>query len=171
MNTNTHSISAKRSDWQREKRRVGYYQPWKSFLATIRRYQWLKRNRNSFGRLFLVPVILLHRFWSAVCGIDIPLRTNLGGGLLLPHPNGIVIHPDAQVGVNCLIFQQVTIGMGPKEGVPVIGGHVDIGAGAKLLGGIKVGDHARIGANSVVIEDVPAGATVVGIPAKIVRSR
>ena len=118
------------------------------------------------------PILVLsHRFWSAVCGADIPLNTQLGGGLILTHPNGIVIHPDAVIGVNCLIFQQVTIGMGPVPGLPVIGGHVDIGAGARILGGIHIGDHARIGANAVVLQDVPAGATAVGIPARIIEKK
>ena len=86
----------------------------------------------------------------------------------MPHPNGIVIHPEALIGPNCLIFQQVTIGMGgPIPGLPRIGGHVDIGAGAKILGGIVIGDDARIGANAVVFMDVPAGRTAVGIPAKV----
>jgi len=111
---------------------------------------------------------LQHRFWSAVSGADIPLNAQVGGGLLLPHPNGIVIHPDAVLGPNCLIFQQVTIGAGgPKPGVPKLGGHVDVGAGAKLLGGITIGDHARIGANAVVLDDVPPGATAVGVPARV----
>ncbi|MEK6193521.1 MAG: serine acetyltransferase, partial [Deltaproteobacteria bacterium] len=114
-------------------------------------------------------LVLQHRFWSGVCGADIPLNTTLGGGLILTHPNGIVIHPQAQIGANCLVFQQVTIGMGQVSGVPVIGGHVDIGAGAKILGGIRIGDHAKIGANSVVLQDVPVGATAVGIPARIIR--
>lgn len=87
---------------------------------------------------------------------------------MLPHPNGIVIHPDVVVGVNCLLFQQVTLGSA-HGGVPCIGTHVDIGAGAKVLGPVLVGDYAKIGANAVVVKDVPAGATVVGIPAKIVR--
>lgn len=99
-------------------------------------------------------------------GADIPLNCQLGGGLLLPHPNGVVIHPDARVGPNCLIFQQVTLGTLASGGAPVIGGHVDIGAGAKLLGGIKVGDHAKIGANAVVLADVPAGSVAVGAPAR-----
>ncbi len=79
----------------------------------------------------------------------------------------MVIHPDAQIGPNCLLFQQVTIGSA-HVGVPRIGGHVDIGAGAKVIGPIHVGDHACIGANAVVVKDVPAGATVVGIPARVV---
>lgn len=109
--------------------------------------------------------VLRHRFWSAITGAEIPLGTRIGGGLLLPHPNGIVIHPDSTIGPNCLIFQQVTLGVGDK-GAPRIGGHVDIGAGAKILGGVLIGDHAKIGANAVVLEDVPAYATAVGIPAR-----
>jgi len=112
---------------------------------------------------------LRHRFWSVVTGADIPVNCRLGGGLLIPHPNGIVIHPDAEIGPNCLIFQQVTIG-DAGGGVPRLGGHVDVGAGAKIIGEIVIGDHARIGANAVVITDVPAGATVVGIPARIAKA-
>jgi serine O-acetyltransferase len=84
----------------------------------------------------------------------------------MPHPNGIVIHPDAEIGPNCLIFQQVTLGTG-SGGAPKLGGHVDVGAGAKILGGVTIGRDARIGANSVVLDDVPPGATAVGIPARI----
>jgi serine O-acetyltransferase len=112
--------------------------------------------------------VLRHRFWSAVTGAEIPLGTRIGGGLLLPHPNGIVVHPDSTIGPNCLIFQQVTLG-GAEGGAPHIGGHVDIGTGAKILGGVTIGDHAKIGANAVVLRDVPAFATAVGIPAHIVN--
>ena len=94
---------------------------------------------------------------------------------MLPHPNGVVIHPEARVGVNCMIFQQVTLGTaghGEAKGrAPVVGGHVDIGAGAKILGGVTIGDHAKIGANAVVLCDVPPGATAVGIPARIIPAR
>ena len=83
---------------------------------------------------------------------------------MIPHPNGIVIHPDARIGVNCLIFHQVTLGSRNADGVPEIGGHVDIGAGAKILGPVKVGAHARIGANAVVISDIEIGGTAVGYP-------
>jgi serine O-acetyltransferase len=85
--------------------------------------------------------------------------------LLIPHPNGIVIHPEAKIGVNCLIFQQVTIG-GGAHGFPEIAGRVDFGAGAKVLGSVRIGAQARIGANAVVLRDVPSGAVAVGIPAR-----
>lgn len=99
-------------------------------------------------------------------GADIPLNCKIGGGLLIPHPNGIVIHPEVRIGVNCLVFQQVTIGTRCTGRTPEIGGHVDIGAGAKLLGPVKIGAHARIGANAVVLADVSPEATVAGIPAE-----
>jgi serine O-acetyltransferase len=114
-----------------------------------------------------VCAVLRHRYWSVITGADIPLNCRLGGGLLLPHPNGIVIHPDAEIGPNCLLFQQVTLAVG-EGGAPKIGGHVDIGAGAKVLGPVTIGCHAKIGANAVVINDVPAGATAVGVPARII---
>jgi serine O-acetyltransferase len=113
--------------------------------------------------------VLRHRFWSAVTGAEIPLGTQIGGGLMMPHPNGIVIHPAATIGPNCLIFQQVTLA-GGDGGAPRIGGHVDIGAGAKVLGAVTIGDHARIGANAVVLTDVPERSTAVGIPARIVET-
>ena len=119
------------------------------------------------SRMIRPIVILQYRFWSAISGADIPLNSKIGGGLMIPHPNGIVIHPDAIIGPNCLIFQQVTIGAGSKPGLPIIEGHVDIGAGAKILGGIHIGAHARIGANAVVINDISANKTAVGIPAVV----
>jgi serine O-acetyltransferase len=77
--------------------------------------------------------------------------------LLLPHPNGFVIHPNAKIGINCLIHQQVTIGTGEDggEGVPMVEGHVKIYSGAKILGPIHIGARATIGANTVVLVDVP----------------
>ena len=98
-----------------------------------------------------------------------PLGTKLGGGLVLLHPEGVVIHPKSVLGPNCLILSGVTLGTGgPIRGVPTIGGHVDIGTGAKVLGGVRIGDHVKIGANAVVITDVPTGATAVGVPARII---
>jgi serine O-acetyltransferase len=94
-----------------------------------------------------------------------PLNPSIGGGLILPHPNGIVICPDAVIGPNCLIFQQVTIGTRGPGGVPAIGGHVDIGDGAKVLSPIRIGNHVVIGANAVVLQELPDNCMAVGIHA------
>jgi serine O-acetyltransferase len=160
-------ISSTDADWKRETPVSGGYEPGKKLLAVIRRYQRIKTNRTLLSGIVKPIVVFQYRFWSAISGADIPLNSKIGGGLLIPHPNGIVIHPDAQIGPNCLIFQQVTIGAGSKPGLPIIEGHVDIGAGAKILGGIRIGAHARIGANAVVLHDIPGGATAAGIPAVV----
>lgn len=161
-------VSADDPDWSRE-RCYHYWDAARRLLKAIRRYQSLSTKARFLGRLQRRFAMLQWRFWSIVTGAEIDLNSTIGGGLLLPHPNGVVIHPDVCIGPNCLVFQQVTIGTGGKiPGVPTIGGHVDIGAGAKLLGGIKVGDHAKIGANAVVLSDVPQRATAVGVPARII---
>lgn len=163
-------ISASEPDWSRERKKVFSWCPSRSLLASIRAYQRHSPSRNPLSIIARKFAIIRHCFWSAVTGADIPLNVEIGGGLLIPHPNGIVIHPDAQIGPNCLLFQQVTIGA-LDGGIPRVGGHVDIGAGAKLLGSISIGDHALIGANAVVLSDVPAGKTAVGIPAVILESK
>jgi len=166
----TTSVSSTDPDWEREKPARGTYEPAKYLLASIRRYQRLVKAGGTIAKVVRPFVVLQHRFWSIVSGADIPLNADIGGGLLMPHPNGIVIHPDAHVGPNCLVFQQVTVGTnGTRPGCPVIAGHVDIGAGAKILGGVKIGAHARIGANAVVLDDVPENASAAGVPARIIR--
>ena len=88
-------------DWSRERPRQSW-DPGCRLLRSIRRYQrW--RSRGWFGRLLSRWFVLEHRFWSGVAGADIPLNSRIGGGLLLPHPVGIVIHPWATIGPNCLI--------------------------------------------------------------------
>ncbi|WP_212668792.1 hypothetical protein [Pseudoalteromonas sp. NBT06-2] len=157
-------ISSEIADWEREKPQK-FWDPSRKLLRSIRKYQGVNKN-TILGKLLSKYWVLIHRFWSVVTGAEIDLSCQIGGGLLIPHPNGIVIHPKAVIGVNCLIFQQVTIGGGGKP--PIINGHTDIGAGAKILGSIKIGAHAKIGANAVVVKNVETGTTVVGIPAKVI---
>lgn len=160
-------VSAQVPDWTREQCGWFEWKPGAQLVRSIRRYQAACR-RPCLVRFFLKTLaVLQHRFWSVVSGADIPTNASIGGGFVLLHPNGVVIHSRAIIGPNCLIFQQVTLGTDRRGGVPVIGGHVDIGAGAKLIGGIRVGDHAQIGANAVVLCDVPEGGVAVGVPAKV----
>lgn len=155
-------------EWSREYKSFFEWEPSRSLLASIRNYQRFAQSSNIFSRVILKRIaVLRHRFWSVITSADIPLDCQIEGGLLIPHPNGIVLHPQVKIGPNCLIFQQVTIGAKGEFGLPHIGGHVDIGAGAKILGNVKIGDYARIGANAVVMHDVPAGKTAIGIPAKV----
>jgi serine O-acetyltransferase len=162
-----HKISAVTPDWSREQKSFFEWVPSKSLLASIRRYQAAGEKPALIGWFIKSVAIFQYRFWSVVTGADIPVNTEIQGGLLIPHPNGIVIHPDVKIGPNCLILQQVTIGAIDNSGTPQIAGHVDIGAGAKVLGPIVVNEHAKIGANAVVLLNVPANKTAVGIPARI----
>ena len=154
-------------DWSREEKRLLQWSPSRSLLASIRAYQRHEASSTPWAGLMRRLCVLRHRFWSVVTASDIPLNSRIGGGLLMIHTNGIVLHPRASIGPNCLIFQQVTIGTADGEGVPTLGAHVEVGAGARILGPVAIGDHARIGANAVVLCDVPAGATAVGVPARI----
>lgn len=161
-------ISSEVADWNREQI-ITFWSPARKLLKSIRDYQ---KNvaKNGLIPFFCRKVaVVRYRFWSVITGADIPINGKIGGGLSIPHPNGIVIHPLASIGVNCLIHQQVTIGVSRKSTkAPIIKGHVDIGAGAKIIGNITIGEHALIGANAVVVRDVPAYAVVAGIPAKII---
>lgn len=120
-------------------------------------------------------IIILPKLFSllnfVVFGIEISPQIEIGPGLFFPHTQGTVIGAN-KIGANALIFQQVTFGareldmdFNPRLR-PNVGNNVMIGSGAKILGGITIGDNSTIGANSVVITDVPAGATFAGIPAK-----
>lgn len=158
-------------DWSREHTRR-FWDPPRRLLRCIRMYQRWHERGGLAGKLVCGYFNLWHRFWSVVTAADIPLNCRLAGGLMLPHPTGIVIHPDAEVGPNCLLFQQVTLGTASMgSGTPRLGAWVEVGAGAKILGGVVIGDHARIGANAVVLADIPPGAVAVGVPAVLVPKK
>jgi serine O-acetyltransferase len=107
-----------------------------------------------------VPVFA--RLWGIVLGCDIGCQPPRS--LIMPHPYGIVIHRLAVLGEGLVIMQQVTIGArNVDDTAPVIEDNVFIGAGAKVLGGIRVGRHCTIGANAVVTRDIPPTSTVIGI--------
>jgi serine O-acetyltransferase len=95
---------------------------------------------------------------------------HFGPRFVLIHATGVVINGDVRGGSDVRVEHQVTIGS-ERRRAPVLGDHVFIGAGAKIIGGVRVGSHVRIGANAVVVHDVPAHCTVVGVPARIVRRR
>jgi serine O-acetyltransferase len=112
------------------------------------------------------------QFSRFITGIEIHPGAKIGRGLFIDHGMGIVIGETAEIGDNCTIYHGVTLGgTGKEKGKrhPTIGNNVLISAGAKVLGPLTVGDNARIGANAVVLEDVPADTTVVGVPGKAVR--
>jgi serine O-acetyltransferase len=123
--------------------------------------RWLGRFTSQLGR------------W--LTGIEIHPGAKIGRCVFIDHGMGVVIGETAEVGNGCTIYQGVTLGgtslyRGAKRH-PTLGEGVVVGAGANVLGGVKVGDRGRIGSNAVVVKEVPAGATVVGIPGRIVEER
>ena len=157
------SIDWSKPDWSREKPRK-FWDPSRKLLKSIRDYQKLKKSNSLFSRLRSKLIVVRYRFWSMITGAEIDLSCQIGGGLLIPHPNGIVIHPDSIIGINCLIFQQVTL-----AGIVELGIHVDIGAGAKLIGPLKLGNHVKVGANAVVTASAGDNVTLVGMPARAIK--
>ena len=123
---------------------------------------WLKQHRIPLFPGFLQRLIYCRY------GLEIPSGATIGGGLYIAHPVGTSIMPRS-IGRNCSIIAAVTIGMRNKHAFPEIGNNVTISAGARVLGGIRVGDDAVIGANAVVIREVPNGGTAVGVPARVIK--
>lgn len=165
------TISAEVPDWTREAKAFWTWHPSRSLIASLRAYQRACRGGDLHHAAARWVAMMRHRFWTVVTGAEIPLKCQIEGGLLLPHPNGVVVHPDVRIGPNCLLMQQVTLGTGGSNpGVPVLVGRVDIGAGAKVLGGVTLGAHCIVGANAVVLRDVPSCATAAGVPARIIRA-
>jgi serine O-acetyltransferase len=118
-----------------------------------------------------LPARALGELTRIVTGVDIHPGAILGPGLFIDHATGVVIGETAEVGEDVTLFHGVTLGGSGKDTGkrhPTVGDRVTVGAGAKVLGAIKVGDDSRIGANAVVVKEVPAGAVVVGVPGQIV---
>lgn len=140
------------------------------FQRRLRRVEYLEScARGPLGKLALLLARVRLRRLSIRLGFVVP-RHVFGPGLSIAHYGSIVVNGRALVGRNCRIHPGVVIG--ELDGLaPTIGDDVYLGPGAKLYGGITVGDRASVGANAVVNDDVPAGATVAGIPAHVVSRR
>lgn len=139
---------------------------WKCEKCTpnYKRGDCLSNSKGTIQKVKLLFYKVANNYYNRLLhGIEIPLNTKIGKGLRLIHLNGIAINKCAIIGKYVTIFQQVTIGaVAGKDGAPEIGNKVYIGAGAKLLGPIKIGDGVRVVANAVVTKDIPSNATVVG---------
>jgi len=123
-----------------------------------------------------VPVIprLLSHIARFLTGIEIHPAAKIGVGFFIDHGMGVVIGETAEVGENCLLYQGVTLGgTGKEKGKrhPTLGSNVTVGAGAKILGAIRVGNNVVIGANSVILKPVPDNAICVGVPGRITRKK
>ena len=142
-------------------------------IAAYRFGVWRMGIRNRGLRAPLsVLYRLMYRRARNIYGIELPYTAKIGRRVVFEHAGAVVIHGNAEVGDGCIIRQGVTLGnrrLDAPMDAPRLGRNVNIGAGAKILGSISIGDDAVIGANAVVLCDVPAGALAKGVPAKIAR--
>lgn len=140
-----------------------------SGFKAVRRYRvsnwFFKRNMKFIARY-------LSQRARHKTGIEIHPGATIGKGLFIDHGMGVVIGETTEIGDNCTIYQNVTLGgTGKDEGKrhPTLGNNVMVGAGAKVLGPFKVGDNARIAAGAVVLNEIPPNSTAVGVPARVVK--
>lgn len=157
-----------KEDWATYNGNIGHRGLWA--MATYRFGQWRYTIRSGVIRKpFSMLYKVLKVFSEMVTGVELPCEARVGRRLMIEHAFDIVISGDAVLGDDVILRNGVTIGLRHRliRGSPTIGNRCDIGAGAKLLGPIKIGDDVAIGANAVVITDVPSNSIAVGIPAKI----
>tara|TARA_Y100001968_G_scaffold212345_1_gene195459 strand:+ start:26374 stop:27123 length:750 start_codon:yes stop_codon:yes gene_type:complete len=168
-------------------------------LKSVKSYLQIIRERDPAARGFLEIILcypgfhalalhrISHRLWKyglplfprllsqitrTLTGIEIHPGAKIGKGVFIDHGMGVVIGETTEIGNRCLLYQGVTLGgTGKDHGKrhPTLAENVVVGAGAKVLGAIKVGENTRIGAGSVVVRDVEANSTVVGIPGRVVH--
>jgi serine O-acetyltransferase len=127
------------------------------------------RLMQSARRLRLTPLEMIFNKLNVICcNCVIGRGTEFGPGFVLIHSTGVVINGMVRGGANVYLYHQVTLGA-DRRGAPTLGTDVFIGAGAKVVGSVSIGDGSHIGANAVVVTDIPAHVTAVGIPARVVR--
>lgn len=141
-------------------------------LLIYRFGRWRYQVRPALLRkLFSIVYRVLYKMVQIVAGIELPCEVPIGKNFCIEHSGGIVVSGFAKFGDNCRIRNGVVVGLSRVSDpcAPVFGNNVDIGAGAKVLGNIRIGNNVCIGANAVVLQDVPDNCIAVGVPATIKR--
>lgn len=144
--------------------------------VAVQRFGVWRMNIKSL--LLRAPLSILYRSLYRkirnTYGIELPYTVKLGRRVVIEHQSAIVIHGYSSIGDDCIIRQGVTMGnryLDRPYDAPKLGTRVNVGAGAKIFGNVTIGDDVNIGANAVVLIDIPSGQTAVGIPAKILKSK
>lgn len=159
-----------KEDWQAHGR--DWTRPGFRALAFYRFGVWRMQIRSKWLRApFSVLYRFLYRHARNVYGIELPYSAKIGHRVVFEHQHGIVIHGRCQIGDDSVIRQGVTIGNRYQDRdteAPILGRRVNVGSGVKMLGNLVIGDDAIIGANAVVLIDIPPNATAVGVPARVI---
>ncbi|WKA30627.1 serine O-acetyltransferase [Bradyrhizobium roseum] len=160
-----------RADFNAHGRDAGAQGFWAMVIYRFGRWRYGVRPALLRKLLSLIYKVL-YKIIQIVTGIELPCEATVGRNFVIDHFGGIIVSGYARFGDNCRIRNGVVVGLRRVEepAAPVIGNNVDIGAGAKVLGPIRIGDNSIIGANAVVIEDVPENSIAIGVPA-IVKPR
>lgn len=143
-------------------------------LYRLANYFSCLRKKSSLGAIVSVAPLVVYRILTEwVFQYEIPAATRIGQSLVIDHGYGIVINKNSVLGDFVRIRHRVTIGCkilpdGEQGPSPVLGSHVDVGAGATIIGGIRIGSNVKIGAGAVVVRDVPDGCVAVGNPARVI---
>lgn len=168
MSTKRPFIQTLRRDYERHGRSLKAPELW--VIAVYRYGEWSREHDGVLGKVTGKVYGALNLGIYLTTGCSVHREVKVGDDLHIIHTGNIRIHPETVIGHRVGIMHDVTIGTNPdRPGAPKIGDDVFIGTGAKILGGVTIGNGARIAANSLVIHDVPAGATAVGVPARVLR--
>lgn len=157
-----------REDWRTHDRKLSRQGLWVMIVYRFGRWRYTLR-----WRWLRMPFSFFYKLMKTaseiITGIELPCEATLGRRFRIDHFGGIIISGDAVFGDDCVVRNGVTVGLRHIEygGSPIIGNRVDIGAGAKILGPIRIGDDVAIGANAVVITNVPSNCIAVGVPARV----
>ena len=161
-----------REDWTTYER-----DPWRQGLWVMAVYRFGRWRYGFKHRIVRAPLSfiykLMFKFVQIVTGIELPCETTVGRRFRIDHFGGVIISGDVAIGDDVVIRNGVTIGLRRTgvRGSPKIGNRVDVGAGARILGRVTIGDDSTIGANAVVLQDVPPNSIAIGVPARVIPRR
>lgn len=172
MGVRTDETSPLRADLARYRcyGKLQWFEPSLWVVIVYRWGRWIEQRRWRAARFLLLTIYVpVFGVVTLLTGIQLPRHAQIGAGLRIWHFGCVFVHASVRIGKYCTLRHGVTIGNRCSENdVPTLGDNVDIGAGAKILGAIKIGNNVSVGANAVVISDVPENHIAVGIPARAI---
>ena len=146
-----------------------FFKPEFKVIFWVRLASYYKNKCIIYKPLYFIS-FLFHLHYKDKYGIELPIGLKVGAPFKIAHIPGIIINSNATLGNNVIVMQNVTIGSTRGKGVPTLGNNILLCAGAKVVRGVNIGNNCVIGANAVVVNDVPDNSVVAGVPAKLINS-